>query len=166
MIRRLALLAVALVSLSGCYVSEVSLLDASKAARIFKTGQQISTDPKTGKDTPITVTVLAGGWYEMRDDKDKPVRMIFVPLPGKPDRWAMSGGEDGFWLYGVAIKGGDRVYLDMADCGDEATAAAAARHKAKVEAKACKFERRPDVMGALADYPLHDIKTLPSLPAL
>lgn len=174
---QLAAVALACLTLAGCYESKTLLLDPKQAATPLAVGTQTLADEG---ERPYDVDIRLGPdrWYTIgatgntTGGRDKADRFLFIPLPGGLEgQYAFAVGDKGAFLYGVAEKRDGRLYLDVPFCDLGPARDAAVAHGVPVDPKramapSCTFTKGADLTGALADYARRSGKPkLPNLPA-
>ncbi|MDR3512419.1 MAG: hypothetical protein P4L73_12350 [Caulobacteraceae bacterium] len=155
-----AFAALAALTLGGCYISKVLLLDSDTAAHPLADGIY---ERDGGDHDRFRIGLDPDGWYRVEKiDAGGAIgqtrRALFNPLPldGLKAFAVAEETDDGF-VYAVVVVKDERVYLATPDCADPLDASLAVDHGG-VEGDdgdmthACSFRTRDAVLSALTGY--------------
>jgi hypothetical protein len=152
------LLCLAALALGACYASNMLLLDPEAAAHPLDDGVY-----ERDSGDRWRVTLDPDGWYRVEQFNANGTigetrRVLFNSLPEKGDNaFAVAEQTDDGFVYAVAVKQDERVYLATPDCADPLDASLAVDHGGVAEdddsmTHNCLFKNRDALSSALADF--------------
>jgi hypothetical protein len=154
------LLTLAALALGACYASHTLLLDPDAAVQPLEDGVYARDGGDHGR---WRIGRDPDGWYRVEAFNPNGTlgqtrRALFNALPlGAVKAFAIAEETDDGFVYAVAVKQGERVYLATPDCADPLDKGLAVDHGGQPEdddsmTHNCFFRTRDAVLSALADY--------------
>jgi hypothetical protein len=159
----LAVLALAGIALSGCYVSNRLLLDATAAAHPLDDGVYVRDGDEADK---IRITLDPDGWYRVEQYNDNGTigethRVLAneATIAGR-EGYALAEETDDGYDYAVAVIENNRVYLATPDCSDSLDRDDAVDHGGEQQddeamTHNCLFKNRDALFAALSGFAGH-----------